>query len=91
MATSIEMFMAGLALIINTLAILTLYFVGDLIMGPLINAIPSFMIGPETIHMWDITYIFPFIWAVLLCMEVIILIAFAVVAARRTVVDDFSY
>jgi hypothetical protein len=91
MATSIEMFIAGLALIVNTLIILTMYFVGNLIMGPLMDALGKFVTGPQTIPMWDMTYIMPAIWAILLCMEVIIIIAFFIVAARRTVVDDFIY
>jgi len=91
MATSIEMFMAGLALIINTLVILVLYFVGDLILAPLLNQLSTFILGPQAIPMWDMTYIMPAIWAILLCMEVIIIIAFFVVAARRTVVDDYMY
>jgi hypothetical protein len=91
MATSIEMFLAGLALIINTLTILTMYFVGNLILGPLVNQLTIFITGPQTVPMSDMTYLFPAIWAILLCMEVIIIIAFGVVAARRTVVDDFSY
>ena len=91
MATTIEMFMAGLALIVNTLVILLMYFVGNIVISPIINGLSSLVIGPQTIPISDTTYLMPAIWAVLLCMEVIIIIAFFIVAARRTTIDTFEY
>lgn len=92
MATTLEMFLAGIALIINTLAILLMYFVGNTIIAPIVNLVSKMMpSGTQNIPVWETTYLMPFIWALLMIFEVIILISFAVVAARRTVIDDFVY
>jgi hypothetical protein len=91
MATTIEIFLAGLALIINTIAIFVLYFVNNASLGPFIKALEavSKQIGGP-LSLGDFTYLFPFIFWLLLIFEVICIIAFVVVAGRRTVYDDLQ-
>ena len=89
MATTTEMFIAGTALIINTFVILILFFVGNVVIGPIVYRLEQIVTGPQVIPMGDMTYLMPAIWAILLIMEVICLISFFIVAGRRTVVDDF--
>jgi len=89
MATTIEMYLAGLVLATNTFVILVLFFLGNVVIGPVIYRLEQIVTGPQTIPMWDMTYIIPSIWAILIIMEIICIIAFFVVAARRTIIDDF--
>jgi hypothetical protein len=89
MATTLEMFLASLALIINTFIIGLMYFLGNAILSPFLDAVGKYVDSSQAIPMWDMTYIIPAIWGILLIMEIIIIIAFFVVIARRTVVDDF--
>ena len=89
MATTIEMYIAGLVLATNTFVILVLFFLGNVVIGPVIYRLEQIVTGPQAIPMWDMTYIIPAIWAILIIMEIICIIAFFVVAARRTVIDDY--
>lgn len=89
MATTIEMYLAGLALIINTFVIGLMFFLGNTILAPFLDAMGKYVDSSQAIPMWDITYIIPAIWGLLGIMEIVILIAFFVVLARRTVVDDY--
>jgi hypothetical protein len=89
MATTLEMFIAILALIVNTLVILIMFFLGNVVVAPIIYRLEQIVTGPQTIPMWDATYIIPSIWAILIIMEIICLISFAVVSARRTTIDDY--
>ena len=89
MASSFEMFLAGTALIVNTFIILLMYFVGNMILAPIINWAGTAVTGPQTIPMWDMTYIVPTIWGILLALEVVCIISFFIVTGRRQVIDDF--
>lgn len=89
MATTLEMFIAGIALTVNTFVILILFFLGNVVLGPIIYRLEQIVTGPQVIPMTDMSYIIPSIWAILICMEIICIIAFAVVSARRTVIDDY--
>ena len=89
MATTTEMFLAGLALIINTFVIGLMYFLGNVILAPILDAFGKYVDSSQAIPMWDMTYIIPAIWGILLIMEIIIIIAFFVVVGRRTVVDEY--
>ena len=91
MASTIEVFLAGLALIINTIAILVMYFVNNAFLGPFVDAIDKISAsigGPLSIG--DFTYLFPYIFFLLLAFEIICGIAFIVVIGRRTVYDDIE-
>jgi len=89
MATTLEMFLASLALIINTFIIGLMYFLGNLILSPIMDAFGKYVTGPQAIPMWDMTYIIPAIWGILLIMEIIIIISFVVVIGRRVTYDDY--
>lgn len=89
MASAVEMFLASLALIINTFIIGLMYFLGNLILAPFLDSIAKFVSPTQAIPMWDMTYIIPATWGILLIMEIIIVIGFFVVISRRVVVDDY--
>ena len=89
MATTMEMFLASLALIINTFVIGLMYFLGNVILAPFLNAMEQYVNAEQVIPMWDMTYIIPSIWGLLLIMEIIIIIAFFVVIGRRVTIDDY--
>ena len=89
MATSTEMFIAGLALLVNSLVILIFFFLGNVMLAPIIYRLEQLVVGPQVVPMTDMSYIVPSIWAIMIIMEIICIIAFAVVASRRTVIDDY--
>jgi hypothetical protein len=89
MASSFEMFLAGTALIVNTFIIAIMYFVGNMILAPIINWAGTAVTGPQAVPMWDMTYIVPTIWGILLALEVVCIISFFIVTGRRQVIDDF--
>jgi len=91
MASTIEVFLAGLALTINTIAIMMLYFAINSFLGPYTAAlehINAIIGGP--LKMGEFTYLYPYIFAVLLIFEIIMIIAFIVVVGRRTVYEDIQ-
>ena len=90
MATTAEKFIASSALIINTFAILVMYFVSNSILGPLIDIVDRLSSTyPQTFPMADTTYIIGSIWTVLFLFEIMCVIGFIVIVARRTVVDTY--
>ena len=89
MASSFEMFLAILALVVNTFVIILLYFVGNMILAPIINWAGTAITGPQVVPLWDTTWIVPTIWAILLTLEVVIVISFFIVVGRRQVIDDY--
>lgn len=89
MASTLTMFLATLALVINTFVIGLMYFLGNVILGPILDAFGRYVDQSQTIPMWDITYIIPAIWAILIIMEIIIIIAFVIVIGRTTDVEDY--
>lgn len=89
MASSIEVFLAWLALIINTMLIFTMYLVNNVFLGPFVKAIEELNAkigGPLAIG--DYTYLFPYIFGLLLLFEIIIIVAFVVVIGRRTTYEE---
>ena len=88
MASTLSMFLAGIALIVNTMVILILYFVSNAFLAPLLNTMMSIVKGPQAIPIGQFTYLFPFLYGILLVFEVILIIAFFVVVGRRETIDD---
>lgn len=89
MASTIEVFLAGLALIINTIAIFVMYFVNNAFLGPFVEAIDDLNAkigGP--LQIGEFTYLFPYVFGVLLIFEIIIIVAFIIVVGRRTYYED---
>lgn len=90
MATTLEMWLSGLALICNSFVILVMFFVGEVVLSPIIGALEGFITGPQPVPMSDISYLIPSIWAILIIMEIVCVISFLVTSARRSTVDDYG-
>jgi len=91
MATTGEIMIGGLALLVNTFAIAVCFFVGNAVLGPLLYIVSMFPIAePLKASFWEITYVFPAFFAFLLIFEVIIIIAFVYILARRQV-NPYEY
>lgn len=89
MATTLQQFIAIVALIVNTFVILIMVFLGNVVVAPIIYRLEQIVTGPQTIPMWDMSYIVPSILAILIIDEIVIIIAYAIVSARTTVIDDY--
>lgn len=86
MATTAEIMVGGIALLVNTVAITICYFVGNSILGPLLKLVSTLPIAPVLQEgMWELTYIFPAFFALLLIFEVIIIVSFVYILFRRQV------
>lgn len=91
MATTAEISIGLIALMVNTVAILISYFVGDVMLGPLLDIAAKWNINPILKQgMWETTYVYPYFFAILLIFEVIIIVAFVIILARRQV-SPFDY
>jgi hypothetical protein len=90
MATTMEKFLATTALAINTFAILVMYFVSNSILGPIVDIVDRISGNyPQVFPVSDTTYIIGSIWTILFLFEIMCVIGFVVVVARRSVVDDY--
>jgi hypothetical protein len=89
MASSYEMFLAGTALLVNSFVIAIMYFVGNVIIAPIVSWAGTAITGPTAVPLWDMTYIQSFIWAFLLILEIVCVISFFIVTGRRQVIDDY--
>jgi uncharacterized membrane protein len=86
MATTAEIMTGGILLLVNTFIIICMYFIGNTIMGPILHMISLFPIADQLKpSFWEITYIFPYIFGLLLIFEIIIIISFVYILARRQV------
>ena len=86
MATTVEITVGGLVLLVNTFAIIVCYFVGNAILAPILNFAASFPIHPSLqASMWETSYITPAIFSLLIVFEVISIIGFVYILARRQV------
>lgn len=93
MATTAQIMLAGLILFVNTFTIIVSFFIGNAIMGPILNVVSYFPIHPALqSSMWEITYIFPAFFGMLIIFEIISIIGFAVLLGRRQVTPyDYEY
>jgi hypothetical protein len=89
MATTLQMFFGALALGVNTFTILTMYFVGNIILSPLLNALGGIVSKPMVVPMMDMSYIFPATAGILLIEEIVIVVSYAIIAGRTNTVDDY--
>ena len=91
MASTAEITTGTILLLVNTFCIAVLYFVGNSILNPILQFAASFPIHPSLRDsMWETSYIYPSVIALLLVFEVIIIIGFVVILARRQV-TPFEY
>jgi hypothetical protein len=84
MASSAEMLAGAKAILVFTFVDIILYVVSNAIMGPLIQIVNQFKITP-LLGMADNTYTIYLIWAFLLLFEIMAIIAFVYIVARRQV------
>lgn len=82
MASSGEMLAGGIALLICTFVDLLLYFIGNSILGPIVQIINTYKITP-LLGMSDNTYVIYLLWAFLLLFEIMAIISFVAIIARR--------
>jgi hypothetical protein len=91
MATTAEITVAGIILFVNTFVIIVSYFIGNAILGPILSVVSQFPIHPALqSSMWEVTYIFPSFFGLLLVFEVVSIIGFAILLGRRQV-TPFDY
>ena len=90
MATTQEKFIATTALAVNTFAILVMYFISNSILGPLVDIVDRLSSDyPQVFPLSDTTYIIGSTWAILFLFEIMCVIGFVVIVARRTVMEDY--
>jgi cellobiose-specific phosphotransferase system component IIC len=91
MASTIEVFLAGLALMITTVVVFIMIFVNAMFWGPFVKVLDQLnaVIGGP-LKLDEFSYIFPFIFTVIVIMWIISIIAFVIVIGRRTVYDDIQ-
>ena len=92
MASTVEMFFGTTALIVNTFVILILFFIYNVLLGPIINWYSNSTLSSASaavLHPWDLTYLFGYIVGLLLIYEVVIIVVYFAIVGRRTEVDDF--
>lgn len=91
MATTAEIAISGIILFTNTVAVIISYYIGDVVLAPLLNLANSWNIHPALqASMWETSYIYPAFFGLLLILEIISIIGFAYVLARRQV-SPFDY
>ena len=86
MATTAEITIGGLLLMIYWFTIAVLYFVGNSILGPIYNFAASFPIHPSLQQgFWEISYIPGGFFGILLLFGIVGTIGFVIILARRQV------
>lgn len=91
MATTGEILTGGILLLTNTFIITCMYFIGNTILTPILQFVSNFPIADQLkASFWEVTYIFPFIFGLLLIFEVIIIVSFVYILARRQV-NPYEY
>jgi hypothetical protein len=88
MANTLEILIASIALVTNSLIILAFFFLGNVMLAPIFNALERTAFGPQVIPITDMGYVVPSIWAILIIMEIVIIVAFVIVTARREAPED---
>jgi hypothetical protein len=90
-ATSAEIMIGGIILILNIFADIVLYYVGDVMLAPLVDILASWPM-PEVLQesLWELTYISYLPFAFMLIFAMISCIGFFMILARRQV-SPFDY
>jgi hypothetical protein len=84
MASSAEMLAGSMALLVCTFVDILLYFVGNAILGPIIQLVNKWHISP-LLGMSDNTYTLYVFWAFLLIFEIAAIVAFVYIVGRRQI------
>jgi hypothetical protein len=86
MATSAEITVAGLVLLVNTFMTFIFYFIGNAILGPILDFASKFPIHPALQEsMQETSYIYPSFMGLLLVFEFVSIIGFIFLIGRRQV------
>jgi hypothetical protein len=91
MGSTIQMFTAGIALVVNTFLIIIMTWMSNLILAPIMGAFSKIITSPQAVPMSDMTYITQVIWVILILMEIVCVISFIVVASRNNEVSYETY
>jgi hypothetical protein len=84
MATSGEITVAGIILLVNTFTIFIFYFIGNAILGPILDFASKFPIHPSLqASMQETSYIYPSFMGILLVFELISIVGFIFLIGRR--------
>jgi hypothetical protein len=91
MGSTIQIFVAGLAWIVNTLLLIIMTFASNIVLSPIFNALGKFVVGPQAVPMANMSYIVPSLWAIIIIMEIVCSVSFYVVASRNNEVSYEAY
>jgi len=91
MATSAEITVGGILLFTNIFADTVLYYIGDVLLAPLLDILSSWNIHPALKEsLWELTYISYLPFAMMLIFAILSIVAFVVILGRRQV-SQFDY
>lgn len=91
MATSAEIMIGGIVLLVDLFAATVLYYVTNVCLAPITNILTQFPIHPALQEgFWEITYVIPSIYGFILIYVIVIIISFAFILARRQV-NPYEY
>lgn len=91
MATSAEITVGGILLFTNIFADTVLYYIGDVMLAPLLDILSGWYIPPVLREsLWELTYITYLPFAIMLIFAILSIIAFFMILARRQV-SPFDY
>lgn len=91
MATSAEITAGGILLFTNIFVDTVLYYVGDVLLAPLLDILSSWNVPPALKEsLWELTYISYLPFAMMLLFAIMSIIAFVFILARRQV-SPFDY
>jgi hypothetical protein len=91
MGSTIQIFIAGIALLVNTLVLIVMTFLSNIIMAPIIGAMGKFVTGNQAVPMSDMTWIIQVVWVTIALMEIVCIISFLAVVSRRNEVGYETY
>jgi hypothetical protein len=91
MGSTIQIFVAGIALVVNSFLILIMMFMSNLILAPIMSAFSKLVTSSQAIPMSDMTYIIQSIWIIMIIMEIVCVASFLVVISRNNEVGYETY
>jgi hypothetical protein len=86
MATTAEITVGGIVLLVDLFASAVLYFICNAVLGPIVTWAASYPIHPALQSgFWEITYVMPTTFGFILIFVIVIIISFVFILARRQV------
>lgn len=82
MASTLQMFTAGIILMVSTMLLIIMAFFVNAILSPILSIVGQIM-GPGPLLLSDVSYLIPAIWIILILFEIASIISFIIVVARR--------